>query len=327
MTVRIRLKNAVGWFLFQLARPFLNLYVPRRGYLPWVRGLLDDYGVTIVPNHYYEPVYTSADLFRDPSAPRALEGIDWNDSDQLKLLSEFRFADDLRQLEGRSVAGHIFSYDQQWFPAGDAEALYSMIRRYRPKRLVEIGSGHSTLVAQFAIEDCAKEDPDYQCEHICFEPFENPWLETLGIEIRRDRIERSDLALFRELGPGDIVFIDSSHALRPMGDVEFEYLHMLPVLPHGVIVHAHDIFSPCDYPSEWLEKHRRLWTEQYLLEAFMSFNSEFEILCALNYLAHKRPPEVASAFPVLAERCYAPNPASFWFRRKPSQSISALPTT
>jgi hypothetical protein len=98
------LKDVVGWSLFQFARPFLNFYTPRREWLPRVRDLLDNYGVSIVPHHYYEPVYTSADLIRDPSAPRALDGIDWNDEGQLKLLGDFRFADDLRQLEGRPSA-------------------------------------------------------------------------------------------------------------------------------------------------------------------------------------------------------------------------------
>lgn len=114
------------------------------------------------------------------------------------------------------------------------------------------------------------------------------------------------------------MFIDSSHALRPMGDVEFEYLHMLPVLRPGVIVRAHDIFSPRDYPREWLEKYRRLWTEQYLLEAFLSFNSEFETLCAMNYLKYRRPPQMDRAFPLLLEGGYKAEPGSFWFRRRPS---------
>jgi hypothetical protein len=192
-----------------------------------------------------------------------------------------------------------------------------MVRRFRPGRLVEIGCGNSTLVAEMAIEDNRKEDPNYRCRHICIEPFENPWLETLGIEIRREKVERCDLGPFRALEAGDILFIDSSHALRPMGDVEFEYLHILPVLTRGVIVHAHDIFSPRDYPREWLENDRLLWTEQYLLEAFLSFNSEFEILCALNDLLHRHPQSFARAFPILSERGSKTNVGSFWFRRKP----------
>jgi hypothetical protein len=159
ISIKTLLKDAVGWSLFQFARPFLNFYIPRRAWLARVRDLLDNYGISIVPHHYYEPVYTSADLIRDPSAPRALDGIDWNDEGQLKLLGDFRFADDLRQLEGRAVGGNVFRYDNGAFEAGDAEALYCMIRQFKPKNFVEIGCGQSTLVAQFAFEDCAKDDP------------------------------------------------------------------------------------------------------------------------------------------------------------------------
>jgi hypothetical protein len=106
-----------------------------------------------------------------------------------------------------------------------------MIRHFKPSKFVEIGCGQSTLVAHFAMEDAKAEDARYRCQHLCFEPYENPRLEDLGIEVTRQRIERADLNLFRSLSAGDIVFIDSSHTQRPMGDVEFEYLHILPNLP------------------------------------------------------------------------------------------------
>jgi hypothetical protein len=282
-----------------------------------VRAQLDKLGMAVVPYTYYDPVYTSADLIRDAAAPRALAGIDWNDAAQVKLLDEFNYADELRRLDGRSVAGRVFHYENHTFGPGDAESLYCIVRRFKPSCFVEIGCGNSTLVAQMAMEDNRREDSNYRCQHICIEPFENPWLESLGIEVLREKVERTDLARFRALSPGDILFIDSSHALRPMGDVEFEYLHVLPTLARGVIVHAHDIFSPRDYPREWLENKRLLWTEQYVLEAFLSFNSEFEILCAVNYLSHGHSQNVGKAFPVLAERGSKLNIGSFWFRRKP----------
>ena len=190
-----------------------------------------------------------------------------------------------------------------------------MIRHFRPRKIVEIGCGQSTIVAHLAIADAKAADSQYSCRQICYEPFENPWLDGLGIEIKRELIEKSDLTLFRSLSPGDIVFIDSSHALRPMGDVEFEFLHILPNLPKGVIVQVHDIFSPRDYPAQWLNVERRFWNEQYLLEAFLSFNKEFEIICSLNHLMHLGSPQFKHAFPILAERGPDPFVGSFWFRR------------
>jgi hypothetical protein len=139
-------------------------------------------------NHYYEPSYTAADIFRDPDEPRKLAGIDWNLKGQLALLETFTYGPDLLALEGRSYRGH----DNGWFGPGDAEALYAMIRHFKPRRIVEIGCGQSTLVARFAIADTTAVDPLYQCRQICFEPFENPWLDELGVEVRRERIERAD---------------------------------------------------------------------------------------------------------------------------------------
>jgi hypothetical protein len=221
----------------------------------------------------------------------------------------------LRALEGRRCGSRTFHYANGYCGPGDAEALYSMIRHFRPSKIVEVGSGQSTIVSRFAIEDAKAADSGYSCRQICFEPYENPWLEGLGIEIRRELIERSDLDLFKSLAPNDIVFIDSSHALRPMGDVEFEFLHILPNLPKGVIVQVHDIFSPRDYPAQWLAVDRRFWNEQYLLEAFLSFNDTYEIIGSLNQLMHLGVDEFKRAFPILADHGPDPFVGSFWFRR------------
>jgi hypothetical protein len=311
-----KIRDYVALALFAPALPFLRFAAPRRAYLQSVRGLLDQAGVAVLPYHWCEPIYKSEHIFRNPEQPRPLAGIDWNLATQIDLLKQFKFGAALRALDGRQYRGRTFTYHNDMFGPGDAEALYSMIRHEKPRRIVEIGCGQSTLVARFAIEDAMAEDPQYRCRQICFEPFENPWLDDLGIEIHRKPIEHADLDVFRSLSAGDIVFIDSSHALRPMGDVEFEFLHILPILPKGVIVHVHDIFSPRDYPATWLTEERRLWNEQYLLEAFLSFNSEFEILCALNDLTHRRPAELAAAFPILAERGPTIPVGSFWFRRR-----------
>jgi glycosyltransferase involved in cell wall biosynthesis len=319
VSIAAKIKNAirdgVALALFVPALPFLKFAAPRRATLPAVRGLLDRAGVTIVANHYHEPTYGPEHIFRDPDEPRALAGIDWNLDAQAQLLAQFDFGAALRSLQGRHGGGRTFSYSNGYCGPGDAEALYCMVRHFKPRTIVEVGCGQSTVVAHFAIADAKAEDSRYSCRQICYEPFENPWLEDLGVEVKREVIEKSDLSLFRSLCPGDIVFIDSSHALRPMGDVEFEFLHILPNLPKGVIVQVHDIFSPRDYPAQWLNVERRFWNEQYLLEAFLSFNHEFEIICSLNHLMHLGSAQFKRAFPILAERGPDPFVGSFWFRR------------
>ena len=118
------------------------------------------------------------------------------------------------------------------------------------------------------------ENENYSCEHVCIEPYEIEWLEKLNVKVIRELVENTDTTVFSTLDKNDILFIDSSHIIRPQGDVLFEYLEILPVLKSGVFVHIHDIFTPEDYPDDWVN-NASFWNEQYLLEAFLSFNNEF----------------------------------------------------
>ena len=118
----------------------------------------------------------------------------------------------------------------------------------------------------------------------------------------------------KDLAKNDIVFIDSTHVLRAQGDVEFEFLRILPIVPVGVFVHIHDIFTPRDYTEKFLHQDRRFWTEQYMLEAFLTLNPYFEVVLALNDLHKRRLPQLYDAIPRLRD---LPDiePGSFWLRR------------
>jgi len=126
--------------------------------------------------------------------------------------------------------------------SGDAEFFYSMLRFLKPRRLIEIGSGNSTKIARNGLLQNALETRE-SCDHFCIEPYENPWLEQLGIKIIREPVEMVGLDVFQGLEAGDMLFIDSTHMVRPQGEVLFEYLQLLPSLASGVYVHVHDIFS------------------------------------------------------------------------------------
>ena len=208
-----------------------------------------------------------------------------------------------------------YYYDNSYFESGDAEFFYSMIRHLKPRTLVEVGSGFSTLMAVEAIAANRREDPDYACRHVCIEPFERPWLQELRVELIRTPVERCDRALFLEMAANDILFINSSHVIKPQGDVLCEYLEILPALQPGVFVHIHDIFTPRDYLPDWLIEKNLFWNEQYMVEAFLSFNADFEIVGALNYLTHHHPDELAARFPVFARQAQSREPGSLWLRR------------
>jgi len=114
------------------------------------------------------------------------------------------------------------------------------------------------------------------------------------------------------LESNDILFIDSSHIVRPQGDVLFEILQILPHLNPGVIIHFHDVFSPRDILEEWLMDGVVFWNEQYFLEAFLTMNNYFEIVCAVNFLKNNYYEEL---IPVAINLTPSREPGSFWIRR------------
>lgn len=282
------------------------------------RALTDAVGIAVIRKHYYEPVIFPGDLKIDPSAERNLTGLDLNLTGQLTFLNSFNFSPELAFLPLEPTVSEEgkrrFYFHNGVFESGDAEIYYSVVRFLKPARIIEIGSGYSTLIAQLAISKNRAEDASYDCHHTCVEPYENEWLEKSGAEIERKLVEDCDLSLFQQLHAGDILFIDSTHMIRPQGDVLFECLTLLGSLAPGVIVHIHDIFTPRNYPKSWLLDDRRLWNEQYLLEAFLSFNDSFEVLAALNWLKHNHFDILALRCPILAMEPKR-EPGSFWFKK------------
>jgi hypothetical protein len=283
--------------------------------MPRYRAAADRAGFQIRSLNYYEPTYALHHLPVNLRLERPLPGIDLNEAVQVDLLSRCVWAEELRAIPRRKTGPTAFGYDELAYSYGDADMLYNFIRLFRPARIVEIGSGQSTLMAQLAILANRQADPDYACCHICIEPYEMPWLESIGVEVVRERVEKVDPSYFRMLCENDILFIDSSHVIRPFGDVLKEFQEIVPQVAPGVLVHVHDVFTPRDYPEKWLREERRLWNEQYLLEAFLAFNGEFEVLAAVNWLKHSHFGALAQACGYLRERPEV-EPGAFWFRRR-----------
>ncbi len=273
-------------------------------------------GILPVLDHYYQPLINPQKyLKRSLREDRDLQGIDFNVKEQLNILKEFHYNDELLKFPINKTSDTAFHYDNGSYCSGDAEYLYNMVRYFKPQRIIEIGSGHSTLMIRNAIVANRFENPNYACQHICIEPYEMPWLEKIEVELIREKVENLNKTFFQKLEKNDILFIDSSHIIRPQGDVLFEYLELLPTLKSGVLTHAHDIFSPKDYLDEWVFNNHLLWNEQYLLEAFLTFNSEFKIIGALNYLKHHHLQEFAEKSPIFAKQEWR-EPGAFWMVKK-----------
>ena len=275
-------------------------------------AILRRVGVFPIRDHYYEPLFHPRHLRRPLDEERRLPGIDFNLAGQLDLLGRFDYADELDAIPRHGAEGSYY-YDNPNFGPGDAEFLYSSIRHFQPSRILEIGSGFSTLMMQLAIRANQASNPAYRCHVVCVEPYEMDWLDRIaGIEILRQPVELLDERHVTELRANDILFIDSSHVLRPQGDVVREYLELLPLLAPGVLVHVHDISTPRDIPARWVVEEVRLYNEQYVVEALLSGGRRFGVIGALNLLAHRHRDKLAEKFPVLREwgpRC---EPGSLW---------------
>lgn len=311
----------IAWLIDILLIPFiipsaLILKIVRKKglhYFPITKKILLNVGVLPVLDHYYEPLFNEKHLTKPLSQDRKLPGMDFNVDIQLQVLSQLNFSSELNDVKEAYINDTTFSFKNGSFEHGDAEFLYNMIRLKKPKRMIEIGSGQSTKIAQLAIKKNQLENASITCEHICIEPYEMPWLESINVDVIRKKVEDIDLSFFKKLEANDLLFIDSSHVIRPQGDVLFEYLELLPTLNSGVIVHIHDIFSPKDYLHSWIINEIRLWNEQYLLEAFLTSNQEWEIIGAVNYLIHNHYDAVKDKLPQIS---YDIEPGSFYILKK-----------
>lgn len=203
--------------------------------------------------------------------------------------------------------GRAFYLNNGWYEAVDAEVLYSMLRHFRPRRVVEVGSGFSTSIMRRAITDGG-----LQTEIVSIDPEPRRSVQSLAdkhIEARVEELNARDI--LGKLTPGDLLFIDSSHTVTTGGDVPFLFLEVLPQLPPGVFVHVHDIFFPYDYPEKWVFDEYG-WGEQYLVHAFLCFNDAFEIVWPASYMWHNRREDVHRAFNSATERAM---PSSLWLKK------------
>jgi predicted O-methyltransferase YrrM len=299
-------------------------YAGRNIFLKQTFRFWESMGIHIVPGHYYQPIPDVKDLStRKKFVWKGSEmiGIDMSDERQLRFLKEIfskyreEYANFPKDKDQRD-SDYDFYFGNGAFEAVDAEVLYCMVRHFKPSRIIEIGSGFSTLLFIKAIE-ANKSQEKKESSLIAVDPTPSKVIKsgTPGfIKLIPQEVQELDLDFFQQLESGDILFIDSSHVVRIGGDVNYLYLDVLPRIKEGVIVHAHDIFLPSQYPERWVLSEHRFWTEQYLLQAFLTCNSAFEVLWGGSYMATNYPEELKATFPSYNEGIT--QPGSFWMRKK-----------
>lgn len=194
-----------------------------------------------------------------------------------------------------------------------------MVRARKPRRVLELGSGYTTLLIGMAARRNAEEGSP--TEHLAYDPFPRP--QVIGASppppTRLEPVGATEVPLeaFAELAAGDFLFVDTTHTVKLGSDVNYVVLDVLPALAPGVVVHFHDVFLPWEYPRVWLEERGYYWSEQYLLQAFLAFNDEFEVLLPAHAAAREHPERLAAAVPGFSPAPGRPiAPAAFWIRRR-----------
>jgi predicted O-methyltransferase YrrM len=220
-----------------------------KGYFP----ILLDYGLNPQPRYGYgRPAH--AELYEMFSARR--------ETFRQLVQRLLEFAPSLTRIPNRQAAHSPEpSWDNKWFSGLDTVALYGLIAMYKPSQCIEVGSGQSTKIMRRAIRDHG-----ISSRLTSIDPCPRSEINALCDQIVRQPLEELDSAIFKKLGTGDLLFIDSSHRSFMNSDVTVFFLEILPALAPGVLVHLHDVHLPYDYPPERAEWY---YSEQYLLAASM----------------------------------------------------------
>jgi Methyltransferase domain len=286
------------------------------------------HGMHLLPKHFYLPIPDDTDkLDQFWDVQSAMIGVDPNVPLALEVMEQIcpQYLDEFRKsfpLDGPLDPPRFYLINGGYM-AVDAHIYYCLIRHFKPRRIIEIGNGNSTLLAIAACDKNA-EQCGWRATVCSIDPY--PWQLLkdgyAGLdELIQKRVQDVPLSVFEELNSGDMLFIDSSHVIRSGNDVHYEFLEILPRLKAGVFVHVHDISLPRPYPKIYFD-NRLYWNEQYLLQAFLAFNQRFEVVWPGNYMMIHHPERMLTVFPeFLRMRQDYPHsePTAFWMRVKASE--------
>jgi predicted O-methyltransferase YrrM len=208
----------------------------------------------------------------------------------------------------KSTASNAVGYQfgNYFYTSPDAEVLYTIIRTLQPKTILEIGCGNSTRITRQAIRD-----GQLASKLICLDPFPRRDVADFADQLHLKPVEDSNaLELVQALQPGDVLFIDTSHDVRPANDCAYIYGVLIPAVKPGVIVHIHDIFLPYDYPEYFARGDGASWGEQTVV-AMMLQSEQWDAIWPGRYL-QTTVPDFSSYFPNLDGRLAQ----SLWLKRR-----------
>ncbi len=291
--------------------------------LPWLRGLhryivaleaerdqlragLAHWKTWMSPGHFYSPI-PSLDEIRAReeelfgTIPDSLPGIDLRAREQVAFVRELaRFYPEMPFPREQSSERRYW-FENWAYSYADAIYLYSMLRHLQPRRVIEAGSGFSSAAMLDTAEPWLPEtsftfiDPDTSTLDALLRPSDRE-----RVTVIRSRLQEVPLATFDALTANDILFIDSTHVSKTGSDVNRIVFDILPRLASGVYIHFHDVFYPFEYPKEWVYEGRA-WNEDYILRAFLEYNTTFDIVLFGTWLARFHRDLLAELMPLTLE--------------------------
>lgn len=293
----------------------LELY---HGLAPQASGMDMSFLESYPPGHYYSPLLSMEEVYRVAPcvwrpAPESLPGIDLRARQQQQLFAKFLKYYSEMPFSAQRQANLRYYFDNNFFGHADAIALYCIIREYKPKRIIEVGSGFSSCV----MLDTDEKFLDSSIQFTFIEPYPERLLENLTAEDRqrtqliKSFVQDIDLSLFGKLQENDILFLDCSHVGKLGSDVLHLLFEVLPQLNSGVLIHVHDIFYPFEYPQDWVLQNKRAWNESYFLRAFLQYNTAFEITYFNSYLSKMHRQMLQAHMPLVLKN----TGSSLWLRK------------
>ena len=253
------------------------------------------------PGHYYSPVNSVEQIKKEEhriwkqDLPDAISGIDLNLNEQLELIAHLsKFYSQMPFRAGPQKTLRYY-FQNEYYLFTDGIILYSMIRHFKPKRIIEVGSGFSSALMIDTNEQFF--DGAIQLEFIEPNPkrlysiFNDKDRE--NVKVHEKLVQNIPISKFKELQAGDMLFIDSSHVAKTGSDLNFILFEILPNLNKGVIIHFHDIFFPFEYPKQWVYAGRN-WNENYILRAYLMDTEAYKIILFADYLHQKHPDSFAT---------------------------------
>lgn len=262
---------------------------------------------------FYSPLLDVEVLAKEPArflriSLRAWENVDLREADQRALIAQFQAAPTGLPLPAQPTPPWRYHAGNEFFIYADAWSLTQMLGNFRPRRVIEVGSGFSSAVMLDA-----REHLGLACELTFIEPYPDRLHALLraddrqSVRILAKEVQDVPIEEFTALAAGDVLFIDSSHVAKTGSDLADLLARVLPALAPGVFVHFHDIFYPGPYPLDWL-RQGRAWNEVLFLQAFLQFNDSFRVVL-FNAFLGERCPELLDA------RFRENTGGSFWLRR------------